>query len=404
MMELPKLAIADFQYPLPDERIAKYPLPVRDQSKLLVWQNGAVAHRRFFELPDLLEGNEILFFNNTRVIPARLYFRKETGGLIEVFLLSPSQPALVEQAMYAGPGLRWHCTIGNLKRWKDGQILHRELNLNGQQVELRIELIDRERQEVRFDWDQADLPFVQLIEAAGNSPIPPYLNRQAEERDKDTYQTVYSKKEGAVAAPTAGLHFTPEVLNRIDSIGCRREELTLHVSAGTFRPVKSENAVDHDMHSEQIILTRANLEALLGDQRVVCVGTTSMRTLESIYWYGVHLLDNPNAEFVVEKLAPYQYGARVLPSRSEAVSAVLKRMDQSGLDRIQGSTEIYIFPGYTFRVVDGLITNFHQPGSTLLLLIAAFTGGNTWKEIYEEAMQNDYRFLSYGDSSFLWRQ
>ena len=269
MKDLPKLAISDYQYSLPDERIAKYPLPVRDQSRLLLWEGGQIAHRQFFELPEILEGNETLFFNNTRVIPARMFFFKETGGQIEVFLLSPVDPPQVELAMMAGTGCVWECTIGNLKRWKEGP-LTRELQIDGHLVRLSIHLVDREKKWVRFEWDRPGVSFAALASECGQSPIPPYLNREAEQSDKTTYQTVYSKKDGAVAAPTAGLHFTDEVLSSLDARGIHREELTLHVSAGTFRPVKAENALEHDMHVEQMVVSRSNLEALLEFESSYC--------------------------------------------------------------------------------------------------------------------------------------
>ena len=395
--------INDYDYPLTEERIARYPLTERDASKLLVWKNGAFDHSVFRQLPEWLSGSELMFFNNTKVIPARMYFRKETGGLIEVFLLSPAEPPVVDLAMRSGPGLVWACTIGNLKRWPEGVALQRVVEVDGEPVTLTATLADRAAQWVRFSWDKPELPFAKLAEASGEAPIPPYLNRAAEESDKTTYQTVYGKREGAVAAPTAGLHFTPAVLERLQQQGIRMEELTLHVSAGTFRPVKAQNAVDHDMHAEQVVVRRSNLEALMAGRSVVAVGTTSMRTLESIYWYGVQLLENPDADFRIEKLAPYSYAGASLPDLRTAAKAVLDAMAARNLEELWGSTEIYIFPGYQFRVVDALITNFHQPCSTLLLLISAFTGGDAWKEIYREALARDYRFLSYGDSSLLFR-
>jgi S-adenosylmethionine:tRNA ribosyltransferase-isomerase len=400
---LPIININDFNYDLPEERIARYPLPERDASRLLVWKNGAIAHRVFRELPDLLSGDEVMFFNNTKVIPARMYFRKETGGLVEIFLLSPYEPPVVDLAMRSAPGLVWACTIGNLKRWIEGVPLRRTVVVDGEEVSLTATLVDRGRQLVRFDWDRYGLPFAKLVEACGEAPIPPYLNRSAEESDKSAYQTVYGKREGAVAAPTAGLHFTPAVMDRLQQKGVHLEELTLHVSAGTFRPVKAENAIEHDMHAEQVVVRRHNLEALLAGRPVVAVGTTSMRTLESIYWYGVRLLTHPDADFVIEKLAPYEYKGAPLPSMQTAAAAVLNVMEKRDMEELWGSTEIYIFPGYQFRVVDALVTNFHQPCSTLLLLISAFTGGDAWKDVYREALSNGYRFLSYGDSSLLYK-
>jgi S-adenosylmethionine:tRNA ribosyltransferase-isomerase len=400
------IAISDYHYDLPEERIAKYPLPDRAASRLLCWEEGEIRHLVFGDLPRLLSGRELLFFNNTRVIPARLFFRKESGALIEVFLLSPQDPPVVDLAMHAGPGVLWYCTIGNLKRWPEGSTLRRHVKLSTGEQELRATLVDRSGQLVRLDWDDAVIPFARMVEASGESPIPPYLHRAADEADKQRYQTVYGKREGAVAAPTAGLHFTPEIIQVLQDQGVLVEELTLHVSAGTFRPVKAENAVEHDMHAEQVVLQRRNLEALLQQRPVVAVGTTSLRTLESLYWYGVKLLDDPGAMFRIEKLYPYQrdnHGG-VLPSLAQAVGAILEKMDREQRDEIWGSTEIYIFPGYRFRVVDRLLTNFHQPSSTLLLLVAAFVGGDDWKTMYREALDKGYRFLSYGDASLLTRR
>ncbi len=387
---------------MPDERIAKYPLAQRDAAKLLVWQNADISHRIFHELPTLLTGREMLFFNNTKVIPARLLFQKETGGTIEVFLLQPLAPHLVELAMKAPETVDYACAIGNLRAWKAGMMLEKTLERPGQEsIALRAELLDREQMQVRLRWTPASLHFAQVVAAAGAVPIPPYLNRAADDSDTRNYQTIYSKKEGAVAAPTAGLHFTPTVLEALAARGVRTEELTLHVSAGTFRPVKTDNAIDHDMHHEQVVIRRPQVEALLEGRPVVAVGTTALRTLESLYWFGAKLVSNPDADFSIEKLAPY--GEIPAPDAREALQAVLNCFERRNLTELHGTTQIYIFPGYQFRVCNALLTNFHQPSSTLLLLIAAFTGGDAWKRIYATALDNDYRFLSYGDSSLLYR-
>lgn len=391
----------DYWYDLPDQRIAKYPLAQRDHSKLLVWQNGHIRHRHFGEVPDLFSGNEVLFFNNTKVIPARLFFRKTTGALIEIFLLNPVAPAVVDMAMQQTAQCDWCCTIGNLKTWKKDLVLEREMEVQGQLVHLKAELLDAAHMHVRFTWD-GGFSLVQVLEAAGQTPIPPYLQRAAEDSDRQTYQTVYSKKEGAVAAPTAGLHFTPEVLADIQNKGVEMQEVTLHVSAGTFKPVKVENAIEHDMHFEQVVVEKSNVEALLSGKKVVCVGTTALRTLESLYWYGVKLTRQPQAEFVVEKTDPYVFANEgPLPSVEMAMRAILQRMEATQTNVLHGTTQLYIMPGYEVKVAKGLITNFHQPGSTLLLLVAAFIGPEHWKTVYQAAMDNDYRFLSYGDSSFL---
>lgn len=399
---LPTINIQQFNYELPDHRVAKYPLTKRDASKLLVWKQGNILHEQFSHLPELLQGDEVLFFNNTKVIPARLFFSKETGSLIETFLLSPLSPILVEQAMQANGTTTWACAIGNLKRWKDGQVLRRTLEIDGREVLLQAHLADRQQQIVRYEWSEQHLPFVKIIEAGGVVPIPPYLNRKAEASDRTTYQTIYSKREGAVAAPTAGLHFTPNILEAIAKKGVRLEELTLHVSAGTFKPVTDENAIDHEMHIEQVAISRKNVEALLHGRRVIAVGTTSMRTLESLYWFGVRLLSDPDAPFNIGQYEPYHYNTD-LPDLKTAAAKVLDFMNRKGLEELHGTTQIYIVPGYQFRVCDALITNFHQPCSTLLLLVSAFVGGDVWRRIYDAALSNDYRFLSYGDSSLLVR-
>ena len=397
-----EINIQDYDYDLPEGRIAKYPLAERDASRLLVWQGGEISHRQFRELPELLRGDEVLFFNNTKVIPARLLFRKETGSLIETFLLNPIEPALVEQAMRAVRTTTWACAIGNLKRWKDGQPLQRELEIDGCKISLKATLASRTEQTVRYDWD-ATLPFARIVEACGEMPIPPYLNRQAEASDRSTYQTVYSKREGAVAAPTAGLHFTPKVIESLKKKGVQLEELTLHVSAGTFKPVSADNALDHEMHAEQVSVSRENVEALATGRKVAAVGTTSLRTLESLYWFGVRLFENPEADFNIGQYEPYGHDPAGLPDLKIVAEKILDYMARHGLPELHGNTQIYIVPGYRFRVADVLITNFHQPCSTLLLLVSAFTGGDSWKEIYRSALENDYRFLSYGDSSLLRR-
>lgn len=401
-MTIPKaINIQDFDYELPDERIAKYPLKERDTSRLLVWQDGVIRHQAFYELPELLRGDEIFFFNNTRVIPARLFFRKETGSLIETFLLSPEEPALVEQAMRAAGTTTWACAVGNLKRWKDGQTLLREIEADGKKIILKATLVSRRDQIVQFEWDSSALPFARIVEACGEVPIPPYLNREAEFSDRSTYQTVYSKKDGAVAAPTAGLHFTPRVLDSLKEKGVQLEELTLHVSAGTFKPVSAGNALEHEMHAEQVSLTRQNVAALATGRKIIAVGTTSLRTLESLYWFGVRLMEDPEADFDIGQYEPYGHDSDSLPGLATVAEKILDYMTRNNLPELHGNTRIYIVPGYRFRVADMLITNFHQPASTLLLLVSAFTGGENWKEIYRSALENDYRFLSYGDSSML---
>jgi len=393
----------DFIYTLPEERIAQFPLAERDSSKLLIYQAGEIRHSIFREISQHLPSGATLFFNNTKVIPARLYFQKgQTGALIEVFLLHPVRPHHeVSQAMQVTRACTWACAVGNLKRFKDDTVLERELTTDqGHPIHLRATLADRATQWVQFEWD-SDLSFAELLTYAGEVPLPPYLHRQANENDKVAYQTVYSQKEGAVAAPTAGLHFTPELIDGLVAQGIQTDYLTLHVAGGTFQPIRHENVLEHPMHSEQMIMSAANLRNLLAAKDIVAVGTTSMRTLESLYWFGAALLANPEAEFRIEKLAPYQPGA-LQPSRTEAIAQVLAYLERRQVSQLVGETEIMIVPGYDFRVCDALITNFHLPGTTLIMLVAAFIGDN-WREVYARALASDYRFLSFGDSSLLFR-
>lgn len=386
----------DYLYELPDDRIARYPLPHRDRSKLLIYLQGTIEHDVFNQLDKYLPKNSILFFNDTKVIPARLFFRKPTGAVIEVLLLNPVSPsASIAHVMDSRESCVWQCTIGNLKRWSEAVPL--KLDADGHTLEAH--LTDREKGLVQFRWT-SEMTFAGVLDHAGVMPLPPYLRREAEDADRERYQTVYSRIEGAVAAPTAGLHFTDAVFDKLKAAGFSTDFLTLHVSAGTFLPVKHEDATQHVMHAEHVTVTRDNIRNLLDEEKsVIAVGTTSMRTLESLYWYGVDLLERGDAPFVV-----HQDVERHLrtggPSVRDALSRILQRMDEKKVDTIHGQTSIYILPGYTFRVCRGLITNFHQPGSTLLLLIAAFIGDG-WKKVYAEALEREYRFLSFGDSSLL---
>lgn len=386
---------SEYTYQLPPDRIAHYPLAERDTSKLLFYKERKISHHTFKEVSALLPDNALLVFNNTRVIPARLHFRKESGARIEIFLLTPVAPSsLLIETMSATGTCEWNCTIGNLRRWNDGSTLVQ----TGGGVTLRARLTDRQSGTVRFDWDGAGT-FAEAITALGTTPLPPYIRREAEPTDRERYQTIYSQNDGAVAAPTAGLHFTPAVFDDLKSKGIEHDFLTLHVSAGTFQPIKTDNPEDHLMHEEQVIVSRENLENLLrGDRNIIAVGTTSMRSLESLYWYGVRLTTDPDADFSIDQTEPYR--TKTAPSATEAFAAVARYMDRLGKTVLTGETSIYIRPGYTFRVCDGLITNFHQPGSTLILLVAAFVGED-WRKIYDEALAGGYRFLSYGDSSLL---
>ncbi|MEQ8475922.1 S-adenosylmethionine:tRNA ribosyltransferase-isomerase [Fulvivirga sp.] len=391
-----EISLNDYTYNLPEEKIAKEPLKERSDSKLLTYKNGEISHDVFNNIAEHISSGTCLIFNNTRVIPARLFFVKDTGALIEIFLLEPIAPTNeVASAMLVKNTCIWKCMIGNLKKWKEGQALNLALP-NGQSLKAKI--TDREQQLIEFSWD-TDEEFVHVLEAAGKIPLPPYINREVTFEDQERYQTVYSKFEGAVAAPTAGLHFDDKTLDSLAIKGVGFDYLTLHVSAGTFQPIKVDNVLEHAMHSEQVVVTFENIENLLNNDFIVSVGTTSMRTLESLYWYGVKLL-NSESEFFIHKLYPYQHDAENLPSKNEALIAVKSHLTENGLTQITGQTEIFIFPGYEFRICNGLITNFHLPGSTLILLVAAFIGED-WREVYKKAIANDYRFLSYGDSSLL---
>jgi S-adenosylmethionine:tRNA ribosyltransferase-isomerase len=401
-MEIQSIDLKEYEYTLPEERIAKHPLEKRDHSKLLEYKNGVLHHRHFFDLPTLLDSDSLLVYNNTKVIPARLIFQRQTGARIEVFLLQPVAPSRVmSQIMASKKPVVWETMIGNVKKWKEGEELQGTVTVANQQVILTARLLNRVLKQVEFSWSDEEIAFVDLVEACGETPLPPYLNRKAEEEDKSRYQTVYSEKEGAVAAPTAGLHFTEEIFSGLRKKGIQEAALTLHVSAGTFQPIKVETVEEHPMHSEQMEIKLETIEKLLKHEgKIVAVGTTSVRTLESMYWFGVQLLENRGGIFQIEKLAPYTR-RETLPTRKEALEAIVKEMNAKSVDSLLGTTEIFLFPGYQFQLVDGLITNFHQPGSTLVLLIAALLGKD-WKMVYQEALANNYRFLSYGDSSLLW--
>jgi S-adenosylmethionine:tRNA ribosyltransferase-isomerase len=401
-MNIPKIDLKAYEYTLPEERIAKFPLEKRDSSKLLHYKDQTVNHLHFSDIPDLLPSESILVYNNTKVIPARLIFQRETGAKIEVFLLQPISPTtVIPEIMLAKHPVVWETMIGNSKKWKDAEILKGKVQFQNQEIILSAKLLDREKRQVEFSWDNSTIAFVDLVEACGEVPLPPYLNRKPIQEDKSRYQTVYSEKEGAVAAPTAGLHFTDEILEKLKNNGVQTEHVTLHVSAGTFKPIKADTVTEHPMHSEQIIIDILSIRNLIEHSgEIIAVGTTSVRTLESLYWYGVMLLRNDGEEFFVPKLYPYG-NFEELPDYRFSFQAIIKRMEEKGIDTLIGSTEIFIFPSYKFKVVKGLITNFHQPGSTLILLIASILG-EKWKHVYEEALLNDYRFLSYGDSSLLW--
>ena len=402
-----QIQINEYTYALPDERIAKYPLAERDASKLLVYRGGQIRETLFRSLPDCLPEGALLVFNNTRVIRARLLFRKDTGAMIEIFCLEPALPSDYEQSFAQTDHCTWHCLVGNSKRWKSGQ-LHTTVTVGGERVTLsaeRVSVAGEAGDLVDFHWDNPRCTFAEVLESAGVLPIPPYLHRETEAQDLQTYQTVYSKFKGSVAAPTAGLHFTPAVLAELDARGIEREEVTLHVGAGTFRPVKSDTIGGHAMHTEHFAVTRRTVDRLLAmPEHVIAVGTTSVRTLESLYYIGCALArggadESADGAFIVGQWTPYDADAPTLTAE-EALRAILCYLDRRGMDRLWAATQIIIAPGYQFKIVRGMVTNFHQPQSTLLLLVSAFVGGD-WRTIYEYALAHDFRFLSYGDSSLL---
>jgi S-adenosylmethionine:tRNA ribosyltransferase-isomerase len=401
---IPTIHIADYDYRLPDERIAKYPLAKRDASKLLIYQQGKIREERFDRLPDFLPMKSLLVFNNTRVIQARLLFRKATGAQIEIFCLEPAEPTDYALNFQQTRQCSWHCLIGNLKKWKDG-ILQQTVRINDDFI-----VFSAERKAttgntclITFSWEHPTCTFADILDAAGRLPIPPYLHRETEQSDLQTYQTVYSKIKGSVAAPTAGLHFTPEVLAALQAKDIGLEEITLHVGAGTFRPVQTETIGEHTMHTEFFAIHRHTIQHLLDNLgHIIAVGTTSVRTLESLYYIGTTLAENPNAtaqELAVTQWVPYETNHNSI-TPAESLRQILNYMERKHLDQLISSTQIMIVPGYTFRMIHGMITNFHQPQSTLLLLVSAFVEGN-WKEIYNYALEHDFRFLSYGDSSLL---
>ena len=409
MKEDPKhIRISEYNYPLPDERIAKFPLPVRDQSKLLVYRHGEVSEDIFSSLPSYLPARSLMIFNNTKVIQARLHFRKETGALIEVFCLEPAAPNDYALNFQQTEHAAWLCMIGNLKKWKEGT-LKREMTVKGRTITLTATRGECHGTShwIDFRWNDTAITFADILEVFGELPIPPYLNRDTQESDKETYQTVYSKIKGSVAAPTAGLHFTPRVLDALKQQGVELEELTLHVGAGTFKPVKSEEIEGHEMHTEYISVSRATIEKLIAhDGKAIAVGTTSVRTLESLYHIGVTLLRNPHAteeELHVRQWQPYETAEESagIPS-TQSLQALLDYLERNHLEALHTSTQIIIAPGYDYKIVVAIVTNFHQPQSTLLLLVSAFIGPE-WRQVYDHALGAGYRFLSYGDACLFTR-
>jgi S-adenosylmethionine:tRNA ribosyltransferase-isomerase len=429
---IPAIRISDYTYDLPDEKIALYPLSERDQSRLLVWHNGNISETVFTGIDRILPENALLVFNNTRVIHARLIFHRETGARIEIFCLEPHIPADYQLSFQQTGSVEWKCLVGNAKKWKQGPLMQK-IQVEGECVSLSAEMTEKSGNAfiIRFTWDKA-VTFAEIIEAAGEIPIPPYLNRPSEESDNERYQTMYARIDGSVAAPTAGLHFTGNVIKKLASKNITTAELTLHVGAGTFQPVKSEQVAEHEMHTETVVITRSFLERLLAHpETVIAVGTTSVRSLESLYWLGAnikrlesgaplhvsqwepyrsaHITEHTTqpAESLADNTSaghpPYLHPVNFSPKEKEpttpeALQNLLTWLKSRGMDELTFTTSIIIVPGYRFRLIHGMLTNFHQPQSTLLLLISAFLGPR-WHEVYEYALRNDFRFLSYGDSN-----
>lgn len=403
--DISQVNLKDFDYQLPHGQIAQYPLKQRDEAKMLVYRQGNIQHSRFFNLPDQLPSNSLLFYNDTRVLYARLLFEKATGAELEVFCLEPVEKHReINLVMLDEERVDWYCMVRNLKKWPDGEPLVRKTKVEGHTVKLMAYLLEKGGHEnrVRFTWRPKHLTFNRILEIFGEVPLPPYIEREPEEQDNEAYQTVFANRVGAVAAPTAGLHFTPELLDALVDQGVKQDYVTLHVGAGTFQPVQTEAVAKHPMHEEQLLIRWENLQNLKQHKGpVIAVGTTAMRALESLYWYGVKLsLPEGGREFFIPKLLPYQVPAEQLPSVKESLEAVEREMQMRQTEQIAGYTELFILPAYHFKIVDGLITNFHMPKSSLLLLVGAFTKGDWWR-IYEEALNHDYRFLSYGDGSLL---
>ena len=418
-----EILIEEYTYPLPDERIAKYPLAERDQSKLLVYREGEVSEDKFYRVGEYVPTGSLLIYNNTRVIQARLEFHKEAGdeairligdkargARIEIFCLEPLEPHDYQLSLGSTEGCTWKCMIGNAKKWKSGALSQPVILPSGKEVRLWAEKGEQTGNtfSVRFSWEGASVSFAEILDAVGELPIPPYLNRKTEESDKTTYQTVYSRIKGSVAAPTAGLHFTDNVLNGLRERGVKTAEVTLHVGAGTFQPVKVADANQHTMHTEIIAVPKATIQTIIENLgHIVAVGTTSMRTLESLYFLGEQFYtrhmtqDTEHLTYSVSQFEPYEKEHAL--STREALQAIVDHLEQIGEEVLHAETQIMIKPGYIFHVVDQLITNFHQPKSTLLLLVSAFVGGD-WHRIYDYALANDFRFLSYGDSSILFRR
>lgn len=395
------ILIKDYTYHLPFRKIADFPLERRDQSKLLVYKNGVIEDSAFYHLPSILSENSTVILNNTKVIEARILFTKSTGGVIQIFCLEPHLQS-IEQSLQQREKVFWKCMIGGASKWKQGQILSKDISLNSGNVHVIAKYIGKEDDSfiIEFNWNSQD-SFAEILHAAGAIPLPPYIKREAEKIDADRYQTVFARSEGSVAAPTAALHFTVEIFEKLKEKNITVDYITLHVGAGTFKPVKSETIAGHDMHSEAFTVSRFTIQTIINATKIVAVGTTTLRTLESLYWLGVKLINNLiEDEWNLQQWEPYELDNSV--NYRQSLQAILHWMEENNLKELHCRTSLIIVPGYDFKICKGLITNFHQPQSTLLLLVAAFVGDN-WKKIYQYALDNNYRFLSYGDGSYLER-
>lgn len=404
--EAKNLFIKDYDYVLPHEKIAEFPLKERDQSKLLIYQNGNITDDYFFNLPEYIPANSTIILNNTRVIEARILFKKSTGGLIEIFCLEPFQKS-IEQSLAATSAVQWQCLIGGASKWKAGQVLQKEISITDEAVRLNAKYSGKQSDSfiIEFSWQPQHFSFAEVLHAAGAIPLPPYIKREATEEDKERYQTIFSKQEGSVAAPTAALHFTENVFQNLSKKNIDAEFITLHVGAGTFKPVKTESVSEHEMHQEPFAVSIDVLKKIVASKKIIAVGTTSLRTLETIYWLGVKLKnDLINKDWNLQQWEVYDLEENYSNvSVAESLTALINWLEENHQTELHCQTSLIIVPGYQFKIVEGLITNFHQPQSTLLLLVGAFIGED-WKKVYDHALKNEYRFLSYGDSSLLWRK
>lgn len=413
-----KISIQDYTYPLPEERIAKYPLEERDASRLLIYDQGTITEDIYRNISSCIPENSLLVFNNTKVVEARLLFQKATGGMIEVFCLEPhEQYPDITTAMLQKEKVWWHCLVGGASKWKPGQVLEKKIQHHNNEILLQARYMEKKTGSfiIELSWTPPHLSFAEVLHHTGAIPLPPYIKRSAEERDKDRYQTVYARHDGSVAAPTAGLHFTECIFSDLKKKNIQTDFVTLHVGAGTFKPVKSETMQDHEMHAEWIDVSRPFIENILQklDNNIFAAGTTSLRTLESLYWIGRKAercsasgMQEQSSGIQLSQWEPYEPYEKDVPAK-DALSSLLQWMEQKNMERLVTKTQILIAPGYDFKIVNGLITNFHQPLSTLLLLVAAFTGEGSsagWRSIYDYALQHNFRFLSYGDGSLLWRK